>query len=212
MGSISDEGDQRVLARWVVDLAAGINAREIRYDGVAIGKPFMFSLRDEIIRVHADMTLRAMMPQQSAADLINGNSVKDAASGWWWAAREMFKNGDIDLDEWDGRERIDGRGGDKAITLFEQLTNRSYSEDDNGRIKIQSKKELRKSPDYADAFMFAVQTDEYVEYAANPPKARTSTVQVRDDELQDSFVGEYSQARGLPRESFASRMHTMMGF
>lgn len=210
-GSMGDEGDQRVVASWLVSIAVSINAREIRYDGVAIGKPFRFALEDAIIRAGADMTIRAMMPQQSPADLLNGNKVRDAAAGWWWSAREMFKNGQIDLDEWDGDKRED-RGGNKAVTLFDQLTNRSYTEDDNARVKLQSKKELRKSPDYADAFMFAVQSDDFVEYAANPPKGTSTTMQVHNEELQKSLVEEYSQARGLPTESFASRMHMMMGW
>jgi Terminase large subunit, T4likevirus-type, N-terminal len=73
----------------------------------------------------------------------NRDRVLNARSEAWWAAREAFERGDIDLDP-----------DDRA--LAGQLASVRYSLASNGSIQIQSKDRMRTSPDRADALVIAV--------------------------------------------------------
>lgn len=194
------DNSQLRQAHKIASIAAEMNAREIRYDAVGIGRPFFETLSNECAAQGLDVTIRAMMPQQTGKDLMNGETVRDALSGWYWEARQLFRDNAIDLDE----------SEEHAQTLMDELTVRSYDEDDYNRVRIQSKRELTKSPDFADALVYSLQSDEYVEYSANPPKPK-STVQVRDEPMKQQMIEEYSNARGMDATPFSSRLHSMIG-
>ena len=70
----------------------------------------------------------------------------NARAEWWWSLREVFEDGDIDIDP------------DDEI-LAEQLCAVRYTTDSFGRIQIESKDEMRArripSPDRADALVLA---------------------------------------------------------
>jgi hypothetical protein len=83
----------------------------------------------------------------------------DRRSEQWWMVRDLFKDGLFDID----RE-------DEALQA--QLSSIKYLEEPNGRIRVESKKEMKKrglpSPDRADALMMSTApyddwTDSYTE-------------------------------------------------
>jgi Terminase large subunit, T4likevirus-type, N-terminal len=67
----------------------------------------------------------------------------NARSEAWWAAREAFRNGEIDLDP-----------DDRALAA--QLASVRYSLASTGAIQIASKDSMRTSPDRADALVIAL--------------------------------------------------------
>jgi hypothetical protein len=107
-------------------------------DGVGVGGGVVDMLREQGHPVE-DM--------QAGGGAIDPTRFVNARAEWYWDLRKMFEDGEIDLDPTDDE-------------LAAQLGSIRFEYDSRGRIKIESKDDMRKrgmpSPDHADAVMLAV--------------------------------------------------------
>jgi hypothetical protein len=116
---------------------------EIRVDGVGIGGGVV----DQISAKGFDV-----IDMQAGGSPENGDLFMNARAEWYWYLRQRFETGQIDLDPEDDE-------------LAAQLGAIHYAYDAKGRIKIESKQDMKKrgmpSPDRADALMLtAAESDE----------------------------------------------------
>jgi hypothetical protein len=108
---------------------------EVRVDGVGVGGGVV----DQLLELGHDVVdMQAGVAAQDPAHYLN------ARAEWYWALREWFEDGDIDLDPDDD-------------DLAAQLGAIKYRFTSRGQIQIESKDDMRKrglpSPDRADALM-----------------------------------------------------------
>lgn len=162
-------GVARVLASWgktattettgqVIDIARREGAEQIRVDGVGVGGGVV------------DRLLELGWP---AVDMQAGQGALDpvmflnARAEWYWALRQRFEDGDIDLDPLDDE-------------LASQLAALRYKFTSRGQIVIESKDDMRKrgmpSPDRADSLMLA-----------NAPIRLTASGVIDGTDLLDDF-------------------------
>lgn len=140
----------------VVEAMRETGAEQIQVDGVGVGGGVVDMLAEEGHPVH---------------DLQAGGAARDpkryvnARAEWFYGTlREMFDpaNGEIDLDPADDE-------------LASQLGSLRFTYDSRGRIKIESKDDMRKrgmpSPDRADALMLACAAVIFTPHVADPPGA-----------------------------------------
>lgn len=124
-------------AREIVDLA------EIRIDGVGVGGGVVDQLAENDEAIIAGWTIVDM---QAGGAAIDRRRFANARAEWYWALRERFQDGDIDLDPDDD---------DLAVQLGAIKT--KYNS--RGQLLIESKDDMKKrglsSPDRADALMLA---------------------------------------------------------
>lgn len=135
---------------------------ETRVDGVGVGAGVV----DQLVEQGVDV-----VDMQSGAAAIDSEHFVNARSEWWWALRERFETGDIDIDPADE-------------DLAAQLGTVRYRYTARGQIAIESKDELRKrglpSPDRGDALMLTA--------AATPLPEQI----VEDDEIgHDVLISPY---------------------
>lgn len=123
-------------ARKVETYARSIRAATIRVDGVGVGGGVV----DQLIA----WGLPAVDLQAGSAPM-DGERFVNARAEWYWGLRERFESGDIDIHDDD--------------VLAGQLSAIKYSHDARGRIKIESKDDMKDrgmpSPDRADTVMMA---------------------------------------------------------
>lgn len=123
-------------ARRVEVHARSIRARTIRVDGVGVGGGVV----DQLIA----WGLPAV-DLQAGSSPMDGERFVNARAEWYWGLRERFESGDIDIHDDD--------------VLAGQLSAIKYSHDARGRIKIESKDDMKDrgmpSPDRADCAMMA---------------------------------------------------------
>lgn len=133
----------------VIDLARQANAAEIRVDGVGVGGGVVDQLAEQ------GWPVFDMQAGQAASD---PTKFINARAEWYWGLRQMFEQGDIDLDPDDNETAA-------------QLSAIRYRFTSRGQIQIESKDEMKArgvpSPDRADAVMLvcadaATATDELV--------------------------------------------------
>lgn len=119
----------------VVSVVREHRVDEIRVDGVGVGGGVV----DQLVEQGHDV-----LDMQSGATAVDSEHFVNARSEWWWALRERFEAGDIDIDPADD-------------DLAAQLGSIRYRYTARGQVQIESKDELRKrslpSPDRADALM-----------------------------------------------------------
>lgn len=129
---------------------------EVRVDGVGVGGGVV----DQLVEQGHDV-----VDMQAGGAAVDSEHFKNARAEWFWALRERFEDGDIDLDPADDE-------------LAAQLGSIKYKYTPRGQIQIESKDDMRKrglpSPDRADALMLT---------AAGPVPP---PVVVEDDEFVDS--------------------------
>jgi hypothetical protein len=93
-----------------------------------------------------------VLDMQSGAGAVDSEHYLNARAEWYWALRERFEQGDIDIDPDDD-------------DLAAQLGAVKYKYTSRGQVQIESKDDMRKrklpSPDRADALMLTA--------AATPP-------------------------------------------
>lgn len=126
---------------------------EVRVDGVGVGAGVV----DQLVEQGVDV-----LDMQSGAAAQDPEHFANARAEWWWAVRERFEQGDIDIDPADE-------------DLAAQLGAIRYKYTARGQVLIESKDEMRKrlpSPDRADALMLTA--------AAPPPPEQI----VEDDDAE----------------------------
>lgn len=161
----------------LVELAAAVHkaaldngVHEVRYDYQGVGQGF-----EELLMQHEPRPYKMI-------GMISSNPSPDRhqwanARAWWWDSfRKMCKNGEVDIDPTDER-------------LTDELLSVEYKFSPLGGLLIESKDEMRKkgrkSPDFADAAVYAsVDLDE----ALNPQANKAQ--QVFED--ADSVLGDHS--------------------
>jgi hypothetical protein len=132
---------------------------EIRVDGVGVGGGVVDQLAEQGFPV-CDL--------QSGARAVDSEHFINARAEWHWGLRGRLEAGEIDIDPLDDE-------------LASQLGSLRYGFDSRGRIKIESKDDMRKrgmpSPDRADALMLA--------FASLPVVDRILTAEDLDAGLAD---------------------------
>lgn len=138
------------------------SADEIRVDGVGVGGGVV----DQLVEQGYDV-----VDMQAGAAAVDGEHFLNARAEWYWALRERFEAGDMDLDPDDD-------------DLAGQLGSIRYKFTARGQIQIESKDDMRKrklpSPDRADGLMLTA--------PATPPR----TDKVYEDEDQADAEGSIS--------------------
>ena len=126
---------------------------EIRVDGVGVGGGVV----DQLVEQGW-----AVMDMQAGAAPMDSKHFVNARAEWFWGLRQMFEDGDIDIDPDDD-------------DLAAHLGALRYKYTSRGQIQIESKDDIRKrglpSPDRADSLMLA---------AAHVPDALGQTVDQDD--------------------------------
>lgn len=111
------------------------NVDEIRVDGVGVGGGVV----DQLLQLGHDV-----IDMQAGAGAADKEHFLNARAEWYWALRQRFEQGDIDIDEHDD-------------DLAAQLGAIKYKFTARQQIQIESKDEMKKrglpSPDRADALM-----------------------------------------------------------
>jgi hypothetical protein len=124
----------------VVEKKRAHNAEEIRVDGVGVGGGVVDQLAEQ---GHDVMDMQAGASAQDSEHFLN------ARAEWYWALRQRFEQGDVDLDPEDD-------------DLAAQLGAIKYKYTARGQVQIESKDDMRKrklpSPDRADAVMLTAGT------------------------------------------------------
>jgi hypothetical protein len=150
----------QVIAVW-----RGMQAEEIRVDGVGVGGGVVDRLAEQGFPVF-DM--------QAGGAPMDRERFLNARAEWSWALRERFEQGDIDLDPDDDE-------------LAAQLGTIKYRYTSRGQVQIESKDEIRKrglpSPDKADAVILTA--------GPTPPDGRIFGVEDLDPEMADFTISRY---------------------
>lgn len=144
-----DKATAMLSARNIHDLAIETNAKEVRIDAGGFGGAVADLLQE---RCEAD----EIKPNNYVIIRMFGNSASpdkrqwQNARAWWWDKfRSMSRSGEMDLDIND----------EKAETVQDELMSVEYKMGGSGGIQIESKLDMRKrglkSPDYADAAVYA---------------------------------------------------------
>jgi hypothetical protein len=114
---------------------------EIRVDGVGVGGGVVDELAENVEVAERGFGLVDM---QAGAAAIDNRKFLNARAEWWWGLRQMFQDGDMDIDPDDDR-------------LAAQLGSIRYKFTSRGQLQIESKEDMKKrglpSPDRADALM-----------------------------------------------------------
>ena len=136
-------------------------AHEIRVDGVGVGGGVV----DQLVEQGQDV-----LDMQAGAGAVDNEHFLNARAEWYWALRERFEQGDVDLDPDDD-------------DLAAQLGAMKYRYTSRGQVQIESKEDMKKrglpSPDRADAVMLTA--------AATPPPAEV----LEDPEDDDYAISRY---------------------
>jgi hypothetical protein len=121
---------------------AGVVIQTIRETGAAVAKI-------DSIGIGAGVFDRLLEQEQPVVEMQSGSSARDkerfanARAEWWWALRDRFESGDIDIPD--------------DELLVTQLSGIKYKVNSRGQILIESKDEMKRrgmaSPDRADALM-----------------------------------------------------------
>jgi hypothetical protein len=131
-------------------------AGEIRVDGVGVGGGVV----DQLVEAGHDVS-----DMQAGAAALDSEHYLNARAEWYWALRQRFEAGDMDIDEADDQ-------------LAAQLGAMKYRYTARGQVQIESKDEMRKrglpSPDRADAVML------------------TAAMTLPTDTFEDEDLAEYS--------------------
>ncbi|MDR3116721.1 MAG: hypothetical protein LBT91_02670 [Bifidobacteriaceae bacterium] len=184
----SNDVGPRAQAKWIVDLAENNNASHIYFDAGGMGGPFRETLRDELTARGLDIIGVGL--DGSKRDFA-GASYKNDRAYWWGKCKERLLNGNIDLDPDDF---IHSEYKNKDISmgkiLIDELTKVGYTVDANDRICLESKKNMSKSPDYADAFVYAVMPRDEIEYVLNRNKKEPEKI-VDMSDIDEDFADDF---------------------
>lgn len=146
---------------------------EIRVDGVGVGGGVVDQLAE-----NPEVTSQwAVLDMQAGMAALDNRRFVNARAEWYWGLREIFQDGDIDIDPTDD-------------DMAAQLGSIKYKHNSRGLLQIESKDDMKKrglpSPDRADALMLA---------RAHVPVVIDETYDAEDldDELAGavSYLGNY---------------------
>jgi hypothetical protein len=116
---------------------------EIRVDGVGVGGGVVDQLAES---EEAAVAGWSIVDMQAGAGALDPRRYANARPEWFWALRERFQDGDIDIDPDDD-------------DMAAQLGSIKYKHTSRGQVLIESKDDMKKrglpSPDRADALMLA---------------------------------------------------------
>ena len=133
-------------AQWVDRHAVALGAREVRIDSVGIGS----GVASELTRLSWDHQRYVVITMVGNAASPDKYQWRNARAYWWDQVRTGLRAGKIDIDREDD-------------TLSDEVTSVLYKYDEGtggtGGLLIEAKTDMRKrglkSPDHADAFMYA---------------------------------------------------------
>ena len=136
--------DTVALSRWVAMRAADWMPQAIFVDSVGLG----IGVVDELNR----QGIENVYPVNVARASNNPRKFSLLRDELWWKLREKFERGVLSLSECEDRD------------LISELSSIKYDVKDNGKIKVESKLEMRKrsmpSPNKADALMLTMMVDD----------------------------------------------------
>jgi hypothetical protein len=174
----TNDVDQVEQARWVGDMCEKHNISHVHFDSANMGAAFERTLTDELTNRKLDTICVGF---SGARRDFAGARYNNDRSYWWGTAKERLHNGDIDLDATDE-------------TLVKELMMLGFHRDAADRVCLESKDKLVKSPDYADAFVYAVTPRTDVEYMLNQhTKEPEKIIEMADydEDFQDDFYDRF---------------------
>lgn len=132
-------------ARWVIKHAIALNAYEVRFDIAGVGADFeehlLFAINELDISKYPTIGSIGFVAMRGQGNLIDSDTYLNDKTAWFGNMRSRLAAAEIDLDPDDKR-------------LQRELLTVKYSLDAFNRMKVKSKREMTKSPDYADAAVF----------------------------------------------------------
>jgi hypothetical protein len=181
-----NKANQHDQAKWLADICRGLGAIKVHFDAAGLGAPFAKTFQDELARQGLDTVAIGLI---GSTRNLAGEVYNNDRSYWWGNMKERLRHGEIDLDEEDER-------------LIKELKMLSYSRDTAGRIALQSKRDLKKSPDYADSAVLAVIPDEQIQMMLAPKKTEVVPMEEVYENLysDDDFYDEFDE--GDPCDEF----------
>jgi hypothetical protein len=137
IGSYAKQATTETTGHVVAAARGIIGPYEIRVDGVGVGGGVVDQLLEQGYSV---------LDMQAGAGAVDREHFLNARAEWYWGLRQLFEDGDIDIDPDDDE-------------VAAQLGALRYKFTSRGQIQIESKDDMRKrglpSPDRADAVMLA---------------------------------------------------------
>lgn len=129
------------LIEWLHEIIVETQARAVRIDSTGVGWAIVGALRQkcpDILIAGVNAAAQASQPQRFL----------NARAEMWWNGRMKLEAGEIDLTE-----------AQDFHSLLAEMTAPKWSLNERGRIKLESKDEVRdrigRSPDHADALLLA---------------------------------------------------------
>lgn len=136
----TSQSDSEHLVEWILRIVAETDAKIIRIDSTGIGWGIAGSLREKCQDVNVVAINSSETP--SAKRFLN------ARAEMWWSGRMRAEKGELDLS-----------AAEDADVLLAQMSGPKWELNSKGKIKIESKDDLRtrtgRSPDNADALLLA---------------------------------------------------------
>lgn len=149
------------LSRWIAMRAADHNPQAICIDSCGLG----IGVVDELNR-QGITNVYPVNVSRGSSDPRKFHNLRDE---YWWKLRERFERNSISLSDCPDQE------------LISEISSIKYEVKDNGKIKIESKQEMRArnmpSPNKGDALMLTMSIDDSVYYATED----------EDDQSEDKF-------------------------
>lgn len=161
-----------------IQLAGDFAVDEIRVDADGIGAGVV----DELVEAKQTEMVPVLLgvpivELHSAAAPADPRKFLNARAEWWWHARDLIRDGQVDLDPDDEQTAA-------------QLVDVKYGVDSRGRIFIESKADMRRagrsSPDRADTVIYALAP---VHVPPIPTEADDEDVDAYGDVLDEQAVG-----------------------
>lgn len=166
LGAYSKQPTTETTGRVVAHAREVRGLLDIRVDGVGVGGGVVDQLAEQGWPV---------IDMQAGSAAMDKERFVNARAEWWWALRERFHDGDIDIDPNDD-------------DLASQLGSIKFKYTSRGQVQIESKDEMKKrglpSPDRGDTLMLL--------YAfVDPTVGQIVTAEDLDDELADFQITPY---------------------
>lgn len=181
-GKGDEKTDHMESAEKIHRLALKYSVDEVRIDSVGVGE----GVWSNLLRIYeSEYTVLGM---RGNAESTNHDAWRNGRAEWYDTARRLMREGLIDIEA--GDERL----GDELLSI-------QYFVPETGRagIQLETKKEMRKrglkSPDFADAFVYAVAP---LEVWRNPNRVEPGDRRVDDPGDVIEMFGDFWTGAGLP--------------
>lgn len=163
--SLASDDNTNRTARWACGQSTDVH--DLFYDGhgvgVGVGSWFSDNMMDFLFNFHAvNSSARASDREypdgrQGPAKFINRRAEL------WWNVRERFQKTFLHVTEGHHYEPEEMISIPDDANLISQLSSLSFEDGAGGRLKMESKKG-KKSPDFADALIYAFSGEPFIEY------------------------------------------------